>query len=353
MADILEYLKKAVAMSASDILIISGMPVSIRCGGEIIAEDERNIMPDTADELVSILYQMAGRDMAYFHETGDDDFPLSVPGLSRFRVSTYRQRGSAAAVVRVVRFDIPHPDTLSIPDEVLNISRKKHGLVLVTGPTGCGKSTTLACVVDAINATRHAHIITIEDPIEYLHRNKLSAVSQREIGSDTQSYVSAMRACLRQTPDVIQLGEMRDYETIMAAVTAAETGLLVLSTLHTLGAANTIDRIIDAFPAKQQSQIRLQLSMTLRTVVSQQLLPDLSGKLVPAFEIMHINSAIRSMIREAKTHQIDSVIQTYASEGMLSMDASIVALYRKGRISADTALKFAMNPEAVERKLQQ
>lgn len=353
MADILEYLKKAVAMSASDILIISGMPVSIRCGGEIIAEDERNIMPDTADELVSILYQMAGRDMAYFHETGDDDFPLSVPGLSRFRVSTYRQRGSAAAVVRVVRFDIPHPDTLGIPDEVLCISRKKHGLVLVTGPTGCGKSTTLACVVDAINATRHAHIITIEDPIEYLHRNKLSAVSQREIGSDTQSYVSAMRACLRQTPDVIQLGEMRDYETIMAAVTAAETGLLVLSTLHTLGAANTIDRIIDAFPAKQQSQIRLQLSMTLRTVVSQQLLPDLSGKLVPAFEIMHINSAIRSMIREAKTHQIDSVIQTYASEGMLSMDASIVALYRKGRISADTALKFAMNPEAVERRLQQ
>ncbi len=353
MTDILHYLKKAVTMGASDILVISGMPVSIRSGGEILAEEESAIMPDKADALVSNLFALAGRGMEKYNETGDDDFPLSVPGLSRFRVSAYRQRGSAAAVVRVVRFDIPDPDSLGIPKEVLCVSHKKHGLVLVTGPTGCGKSTTLACVVDAINTKRRAHIITIEDPIEYLHRNKRSAVSQREIGADTQSYLSAMRASLRQTPDVIQLGELRDYETMMAAVTAAETGLLVLSTLHTLGAANTIDRIIDAFPAKQQNQIRLQLSMTLQTVISQQLIPDKEGKLVPAFEIMHINSAIRNMIREAKTHQIDSVIQTYASEGMLSMDASIVALYRKGRISADTALKFAMNPEAVERRLQQ
>ena len=351
MTDILHYLKKAVAMGASDILVISGMPVSIRSGGEILAEEESAIIPDKADALVSNLFALAGRGMEKYNETGDDDFPLSVPGLSRFRVSAYRQRGSAAAVVRVVRFDIPDPDSLGIPKEVLCVSHKKHGLVLVTGPTGCGKSTTLACVVDAINTKRRAHIITIEDPIEYLHRNKRSAVSQREIGADTQSYLSAMRASLRQTPDVIQLGELRDYETMMAAVTAAETGLLVLSTLHTLGAANTIDRIIDAFPAKQQNQIRLQLSMTLQTVISQQLIPDNEGKLVPAFEIMHINSAIRNMIREAKTHQIDGVIQTYASEGMLSMDNSILALYRKGRISKETALKFAMSPDYVERKL--
>lgn len=352
MSDVIAYLKKAVTVGASDILIISGMPVSLRCNGVILAEDEDNVMPDTANALVEMLYELAGRGGEKFSETGDDDFPLSVPGLSRFRVSAYRQRGSSAAVVRVVRFEIPAPESIGIPDEVMKIAEKKHGLVLVTGPTGCGKSTTLACVVDAINATRRAHIITIEDPIEYLHRNKMSAISQREIGSDTACHLSAMRACLRQTPDVIQLGEMRDYETITAAVTAAETGLLILSTLHTLGAANTIDRIIDVFPPKQQNQIRLQLSMTLQTVISQQLIPDVDGSLIPAFEIMHLNSAIRNMIRESKTHQIDTVIQSCSSENMISMDSSLVALYAKGRITAETAVKFAMSPEQVSRKIK-
>ena len=353
MKDVLQYLQEAVESGASDILVISGMPISIRRNGVIIAEAEEHIMPNSADEFVSTLYQLADRNMSRFRETGDDDFPLSVPGLSRFRVSAYRQRGSSAAVVRVVRFDIPNPQSICIPDEVINISCKKHGLVLVTGPTGCGKSTTLACVVDAINSSRRSHIITIEDPIEYLHKNKLSAISQREIGSDTQDYLSAIRACLRQTPDVIQLGEMRDHETIMAAVTAAETGLLILSTLHTLGAANTIDRIIDVFPPKQQDQIRLQLSMTLQTVVSQQLLPGVDGNLIVAFEIMHINSAIRNLIREAKTHQIDSVIQTYSSEGMITMDSYIARLYKSGKITAETAIKFAMNPDQMERKINQ
>ena len=352
MAEVAEYLKKAVAVGASDILMLSGMPVSMRICGEIIAEDEPNVMPEAAEALVEDLYKLANREMDHFRSVGDDDFPLSVSGLSRFRVSTYRQRGSAAAVVRVVRFDIPDYQTLRIPDEVMRIADKKHGLVLVTGPTGCGKSTTLACVVDAINRTRRSHIITIEDPIEFLHRNKMSAISQREVGADTEDYVSAMRASLRQTPDVIQLGEMRDYETINAAVTAAETGLLVLSTLHTLGAANTVDRIIDVFPSKSQNQIRLQLSMTLQTVVSQQLLPDTSGGLTAAFEIMHLNSAIRNMIRESKTHQIDSVIQTCASEGMISMDTSILDLFKAGRITAETALKFAMNPDQLEKKLR-
>jgi len=351
MADVIQYLQKAVAIGASDILMLSGMPVSMRVSGEIIAEDEPRVMPDAAETLVEGLYALAGRGMDHYREFGDDDFPLSVSGLSRFRVSTYRQRGSAAAVVRVVHFDIPDYQALHIPDEVMRIADKKHGLVLVTGPTGCGKSTTLACVIDAINRTRRAHIITIEDPIEFLHRNQLSAISQREVGADTEDYVSAMRASLRQSPDVIQLGEMRDYETINAAVTAAETGLLVLSTLHTLGAANTVDRIIDVFPSKSQNQIRLQLSMTLQTVVSQQLLPDTNGGLTAAFEIMHLNSAIRNMIRESKTHQIDSVIQTYANEGMISMDASILNLYKAGRITADTAVKFAMNPELMEKKV--
>ena len=351
MAVVVSYLQKAVAVGASDILVIFGMPVSMRVNVEIIAENEGNIMPDAAEELVKALYTLASREMDHFDRYGDDDFPLSVSGLSRFRVSTYRQRGSAAAVIRVVRFDIPDYQALRIPEEVMRVAGKKHGLVLVTGPTGCGKSTTLACIVDAINRSRHAHIITIEDPIEFLHRNKMSAISQREVGADTEDYVSAMRASLRQSPDVIQLGEMRDYETINAAVTAAETGLLVLSTLHTLGAANTVDRIIDVFPSKSQNQIRLQLSMTLQTVVSQQLLPDTNGGLTAAFEIMHLNSAIRNMIRESKTHQIDSVIQTYANEGMISMDASILNLYKAGRITADTAVKFAMNPELMEKKV--
>ena len=351
MEEVLHYLKRAVSLGASDILIISGMPISIRRNGVIVSEAENSIIPDIADSLVVALYQMADRSIEHFRETGDDDFPLSVPGLSRFRVSAYRQRGSSAAVVRVVRFDVPEPTSLGIPPEVMNISNKKHGLVIVSGPTGCGKSTTLACIVEAINSSRHAHIITIEDPIEYLHKNKLSAISQREIGSDTQGYLAAMRACLRQTPDVIQLGEMRDHETIMSAVTAAETGLLILSTLHTLGAANTIDRIIDVFPPKQQSQIRLQLSMTLQTVVSQQLLPDVEGNLIAAFEVMHINSAIRNLIREAKTHQIDSVIQTYSTEGMVSMDSSIAKLFKSNRITAETAIKFAMNPEQMERRI--
>ena len=351
MEEVLHYLKRAVSLGASDILIISGMPISIRRNGVIVSEAENSIIPDIADSLVVALYQMADRSIEHFRETGDDDFPLSVPGLSRFRVSAYRQRGSSAAVVRVVRFDVPEPESLGIPAEVMNISNKKHGLVIVSGPTGCGKSTTLACIVEAINSSRHAHIITIEDPIEYLHKNKLSAISQREIGSDTQGYLAAMRACLRQTPDVIQLGEMRDHETIMSAVTAAETGLLILSTLHTLGAANTIDRIIDVFPPKQQSQIRLQLSMTLQTVVSQQLLPDVDGNLIAAFEVMHINSAIRNLIREAKTHQIDSVIQTYSTEGMVSMDSSIAKLFKSNRITAETAVKFAMNPEQMERRI--
>lgn len=351
MADVIQYLKQAVSIGASDILMISGMPVSMRVSGEIVAEGEEHLMPDSAQALVEALYALANRPMDKFNAAGDDDFPLSISGLSRFRVSTYRQRGSAAAVVRVVRFDIPDYKALRIPGEVMRIANKKHGLVLVTGPTGCGKSTTLACIVDAINTNRRAHIITIEDPIEFLHRNKQSAISQREIGSDTADYVSAMRASLRQTPDIIQLGEMRDYETINAAVMAAETGLLVLSTLHTLGAANTVDRIIDVFPARSQNQIRLQLSMTLQTVVSQQLLPDTEGGLTAAFEIMHLNSAIRNMIRESKTHQIDSVIQTYASEGMISMDTSILNLYKAGRITADTAVKFAMNAEQMKKKV--
>ena len=274
-----------------------------------------------------------------------------MPGLARFRVNAYRQRGSLAAVVRMVAFDIPDYRTLHIPEAVMDLADLAHGMVLVTGTAGSGKSTTQACIIDRINRTREAHIITLEDPIEYLHRDRRSIVSQREIAIDTTDYLSALRSCLRQAPDVILLGEMRDHETIRTAMTAAETGHLLIATLHTNGAVNTIDRIIDSFPSTQQSQIRVQLSMVLHTVVSQRLLPDVEGGLVPAYEIMHMNAAIRSMIRDCKNHQIDNVIAAGGGEGMKAMDQSILELYQAGIITRETALDYADHPEQMLRRL--
>ena len=224
-------------------------------------------------------------------------------------------------------------------------------MVLVTGPAGSGKSTTLACMIDQINRTQQKHIITLEDPLEFLHRHNHSIVSQREINVDTENYVTALRAALRQSPDVILLGEMRDYETINVAMTAAETGHLLLSTLHTIGAANTIDRIIDVFPANQQRQIAVQLSMVLNAVVSQQLVPTVDGKVVPALEVMTVTPAIRNMIRDNKVHQIDGLLYSSAKEDMISMDSSLLNLCRQGTISKDTALKYATNPEMLVKKL--
>ena len=233
----------------------------------------------------------------------------------------------------------------------MKIAERTRGLVLVTGPAGSGKSTTLACIVDAINRTRAAHVITIEDPIEYLHRNEKSIVSQRELGTDTGSYVTALRASLRQAPDVILLGEMRDLDTIQTAMTAAETGHLVISTLHTVGAVNTIDRIIDVFPSSQQQQIRVMLAQVLKTVVSQQLLPTVDGGMTPAFEIMHLNNAIRNLVRDSRIHQIDAAIQSGASEGMIGMDESIARLVKAGKVSKETALRYAMNLDQLSRRI--
>ena len=350
--DIHSYLKEAVDQGASDILIIAGLPLSFKIAGAIRPQSPEKLGPDSSREAVQQLYALANRDVQRYAETGDDDFSLSIPGLSRFRVNAYRQRSSMAAVIRVVSFDLPDHEELGIPGEVMAVAKKSRGLVLVTGPSGGGKSTTLACIVEAINQSRNCHIITLEDPIEYLYRNKEAAVSQREIATDTGNYLTALRACMRQTPDVILLGEMRDFETIRTAMTAAETGHLLLSTLHTTGAVSTIDRIIDVFPPDQQQQIRVQLSMVLQTVISQQLLPTVDGREVPAFEIMHLNSAVRNLIREAKIHQIDAVIQSSAAEGMISMDQSIAALYNAGRITEETALKYAVNPEQLRRRLR-
>ena len=351
MAALMDYLERAAKEFASDIFLVPGAPVSYKIEGLLKAMEPERLMPDGSEVLLREIYALANRDMQPYLQCGDDDFSFSVPGLARFRVNAYRQRSSLAAVIRVVAFNIPDWQELGIPEQVMELTRESCGMVLVTGTAGCGKSTTLACLVDRINRQRACHIITLEDPIEYLHRNQKSIVSQREIAVDTGDYLTALRACLRQAPDVIQLGEMRDLETIRTAMTAAETGHLLLATLHTRGAVNTIDRIIDTFPADQQDQIRIQLSAVLRTVVSQQLLPDVDGGQIPVFEIMHMNGAIRSMIRDSKNHQIAAAIAAGGNEGMVSMDQAIFAAWRAGRITRQTALDYADNPDALLRRM--
>ena len=350
--NITEILQKAVAEKASDIFIVAGLPVSLRKNGIRSRLDETRLLPPDTEELISQIYSMAGnRELAIVSDGGDDDFSFAVPGLSRFRVSAYKQRNALSAVIRIITFDLPDYSELGIPDTIINMGNGSGGMILVTGPAGSGKSTTLACIIDHINKTRDKHIITLEDPLEYLHRHNRSIVSQREINVDTENYVTALRAALRQSPDVILLGEMRDYETISIAMTAAETGHMLFSTLHTIGAANTIDRIIDVFPANQQRQVAVQLSMVLSAVVSQQLLPAVDGGVVPAFEIMTVNPAIRNMIRDNKIPQIEGLLYSSSKEDMISMDSSILKLYQEGRITRETALLYATNPEMLERKL--
>ena len=349
--NIREILEQAVSQSASDILIIAGMPAAYKIHGLLQREGER-LLPKDIQALVEELYQLAGeRSMDALLERGDDDFSFAVPGLSRFRVNALKQRGSLGLVIRVVSFRLPDRTELGIPDSVMTFAGYTRGMILITGPAGSGKTTTLACLVDAVNSTRNSHIITIEDPIEYLHHHKMSVVTQRELSTDTASYDAALRAALREAPDIILLGEMRDAATIKAAVTAAETGHLVISTLHTVGASNTIDRILDSFPPEQQQQIRTQLAMVLEGVVSQQLVPTTDGSLAPAFEVMRVNSAIRNMIRESKAFQIDNVIAQSAAEGMISMDQSLWKLVQAGRISADSALRHSVNSEWMQKRL--
>jgi twitching motility protein PilT len=344
-------LKLAVEKNVSDIFIGAGHKILFKIEGVIVPQSESVTVPAESEKIVRDLYEMANKPIDNYIKTGDEDFSVSVPGLARFRVCAYRQRGTMSAIIRVVFFALPDYRELNIPEEVMEITSEKRGLVLVTGTADSGKTTTLSCVINAVNKTRNCHIITLEDPIEYLHRDDKSIISQREVVTDTESYLAALRASLRQSPDIILLGEMRDYETIKTAMTAAETGHLIISTLHTVGAVNTLDRVIDVFPPEQQQQIRVQLSMTLQTTVSQILLPSASGGQIPAFEIMRCNSGIRSLIRESKTHQIDGVIRSSANEGMISMDSYILKLYNSGRITEETAVGYAINPDQMIRRL--
>ena len=335
---------------ASDVHITVGISPKMRVNGKLMVMPFPVLLPPDTKRICDSM--MNEKQKECFEERGEWDFSYSIPSMGRYRVNAFRQRGSVAMVLRLVGTVVPTPESLSLPQSVIELYKKKRGLVLVTGPTGSGKSTTLASLVGKINMDLDAHIITLEDPIEYLHRHARSIVNQREIGIDASSYDLALRSALREDPDVILVGEMRDLETISTAITAAETGHLVLSTLHTIGAAATIERIIDVFPPHQQEQIRTQLANVLVSVVSQQLVPtvDKRGR-VAAFEVMHATPAIRNLIRENKTHQIATSIQTSRRLGMITMDDALVELYMKGKIDRDEALSFAQDKNTMQTKI--
>lgn len=345
-----EILAKAKEAGASDVHITVGIPPKMRVNGALITMEGDKLAP--ADTLEIAAQIMNDKQQQRFEENGECDMSFAIPGQGRYRLNVYKQRGSIAMAFRLVDTQVPSAESLGVPQSVIDLYQKKRGLILVTGPTGSGKSTTLASLIDKINNNREAHVITLEDPIEYLHTHKRSIVNQREIGLDSVNYAHALRAALREDPDVILVGEMRDFETISVAITAAETGHLVLSTLHTIGAASTVDRVIDVFPPHQQQQIRVQLANVLEAVISQQLIPtaDGSGR-VAAFEVLHSNPAVRNLIREGKTHQLTSVMQTNRKVGMITMDDALLQLYSEYKIDRDMALQFAQDQESMKMKL--
>ena len=351
MSRMYQILEIMVRRQASDLFITVGKPPVLKIDGVLHNLEEYGVF--TPEDTEASALQLFDREQSnrQFAKNGEVDFSLSISHIGRFRANIFRQRGSCAITVRRIFSQLPDPESLSIPASVLQLAQKQKGLILVTGPAGCGKTTTLAMLIDKINHDRACHVLTLEDPIEYLHRHDRSIINQREIGIDSQSYAQALRAALRQSPDVILIGEMRDLETIAIALTAAETGHLVLSTLHTVGAAKTIDRIIDVFTPSQQQQVRVQLSTVLQAVVSQQLVPGNNGTQLPAFEIMLVNNAICNMIRDGRTPQIDGVIQMGKAEGMVTMDMYLADLLRNNQISREEALFFSVNQDAVMRYL--
>ena len=351
--DLIPLLKRMIDEKASDIFVVAGRPLTFEAHGRFMQLEGAPLMPSDTKKVLEEIYRLADRDFKILLENvnHDEDFSFAIAGVGRFRANAFRQRGSYSAIIRVIPFGLPNPAEYNIPEEVLSLSRLNKGLVLVTGPAGSGKTTTLTCIIDRLNHERTGHIITMEDPIEYVHRHESCIVTQREIPTDVATYAEALRSALRQAPDVVLLGEMRDPETVATAMTAAEMAQLLFSTLHTTSAANTVDRIVDTFPAEQQFQIRIQLSLVLQAIVCQQLVPTTDGRVTPVFEIMRSNPAIRNLIRERKTHQIDSVIAAGGKEGMRTMDQSLFSLAKEGRITAETALRFCIHEEALHKRL--
>lgn len=340
-----ELLEYTCGIKATDLHLNVGSKPAVRVNSVLqIINGAQTITPDISRHLVDML--LDDKKKQHLENVGDADFSFSKSGLGRFRVNVYTQRGTYSIAIRMLPFIIPTFDSLGLPPVIKSFTRRSKGLILATGPTGSGKSTTLASIINMINEERKGHIITIEDPIEYLHKHKNCLVDQREVGSDTKSFASALRATLREDPDVILVGEMRDTETISIALTAAETGHLVFSTLHTVGAAKTIDRIIDVFPPSQQNQIKSQLATVLEGVISQQLIPRRDGSgLIASCEVMIVNAAIRNLIREGKPYQINSIIQTGATVGMVSLEGNLAKLCIDGLISQDDAIIRSLDPQ--------
>ncbi|MDR7521003.1 MAG: type IV pilus twitching motility protein PilT [Armatimonadota bacterium] len=375
-----DLLREVVTAQASDLHLTSGIKPTMRLWGKLVPMEHYEVL--TAEDTFQLGYSMLNTfQKQKFEKFWELDLSYGVPGLGRFRVNMYRQRGAVGIAIRVIPMTIPSVEALNLPPILKELTRKPRGLILVTGPTGHGKSTSLAAMIDFINSERSAHIVTVEDPIEYLHQHKKSIVNQRELGFDTQSFPNALRAVLREDPNVVLIGEMRDLETISAALTIAETGHLVFATLHTANAAQSIDRIIDVFPPYQQQQIRIQLAMVIEAVISQQLLPNARYRgrsenrtvakprlgsaagsawpsieeigRVPAVEVMLATPAIRNLIREAKTHQIETAIQTGANLGMQTMDQSLRDLCLRKLISVDDALSRAIHPEELRKMIRE
>ena len=346
-----EVLARMVEMRASDVHLTAGMPPAVRVRGKIVPMDGfEPLMPQqTRDVVYSILNDDQRK---RFENNQQIDLAYAIPNVARFRVNCYFQRGAVSAAFRLVPQEIPTLESLALPQILRDFTRKPRGFVLVTGPTGSGKSTSLAAMIDVINREREEHILTIEDPIEFLHQHQRCIVNQREIGSDAPDFAMALKAALRQDPDVILVGEMRDLETISTALTAAETGHLVFATLHTQSTSQTVDRIIDVFPPAQQAQVRMQLSIALQGIVTQQLLPtsDGEGRTV-ATEVLVPTPAVRNLIREGKTHQIYSAIQTSGGIGMQTMDADLARLARAGTITRSLAEQRSAVPEELKRML--
>jgi twitching motility protein PilT len=349
--DFSEVLRQMVETRASDVHITPGVPPSIRDKGRIRPMEGFPVL--NTQQTREVVYGILNDDQRKRFENDQQlDFAYAIPGVARFRVNCFFQRGAVSAAFRLIPHEVPALDSLGVPPVLHELTRKPRGFVLVTGPTGSGKSTTLAAMIDAINVEREDHILTIEDPIEFLHRHKKSIVNQREVGSDAPDFARGLRAALRQDPDVILVGEMRDLETVSTALTAAETGHLVFATLHTQSTAQTVDRVIDVFPPEQQAQVRTQLSIALQGIVTQQLLPTSDGRgRVVACEVLIPTPAIRNLIREGKTHQIYAALQTSGATGMQTMDADLVRLVRAGKIGRSLAEQRASVPEELTRLL--
>lgn len=350
--EITALLDLAISRGASDIHLVCGTPPVIRVHGQLMAVENSAVLTAEASQAL-VIALMNNTQKELFQTNKEVDFSFEHTDGTRFRINAYYQQGKVSAALRLLNNKILSIDQLKLPSVMHNITNLRQGFVLVTGPTGSGKSTTLAAMIDGINSSRSEHIVTIEDPIEYIYKSKQSIVSQRELHQDTHSWEMALRSVLREDPNIVLVGEMRDYETIAAALTVAETGHLVFATLHTNSAAQTVDRIIDVFPENQQPQVRNQLASSLEAVFAQRLVPTVTGERIPVVEIMLASAAIRNTIREGKTHQIDNIIQTSGSLGMMSFESSLAYWIRSGVISAEKAREYSLRPNELDRMMKQ